>query len=291
VPEQNLTGCVYPVIRRNLDVASCSVQIWDDTSEHLYYARYGRIYWHLPIPTDLREWDVANGLSFRCLEPLHRWSLNFHEGDDVAFDLIYEGIHEPCEPHPAGSLPMPPGIGHFDQLCHVTGTLLLDGERFSVDCIEMRDKSWGPRSDGPRLADASDHSGGAYTYGATGRGNGFCAYGIGGTGINGQRAVIAGFLWRDGILGRLTDGTRRRERDSRGRPATVVIEATDEHGRSLMAEGSCVNSYAHLSTPNGFAWMSGTVWALDGETGWGEDQEVWDAATLRRAVREGIVKP
>jgi hypothetical protein len=71
----------------------------------------------------------------------------------------------------------------------------------------------------------------------------------------------------------------------------VTIEATDEHGRLLVAHGSCVNSYAHLSTPNGFAWMSGTVWTMDGETGWGEDQEVWDAATLRRAVREGMVKP
>lgn len=292
VPKRKLTACIYPVIRTNQNIASCSVQVWDDTAEDIYYARYGRVYWHLPMPTDLRAWDLPNGLSFRCIEPLRKWRLTYREDEDMDFDLTWEGIHEPYVPSMWGAEPTaaPAGVGHFDQLCHVTGTLTLAGEQIPVDCIEMRDKSWSPRSDAPRGTAGPDYSGGAYSYGAAGPETGFCTYAMGGTG-DGPREVLMGFLWRDGTLGRLTSGKRVRDRDRRGRPSKVVIEATDEHGRSLVAEGTCANTYVHLSTPNGFAWMSGTPWVIDGVRGWGEDQEVWDAGAMRRAVRQGIVKP
>jgi hypothetical protein len=290
VPERKLTGCVYPVIRTNQRIASCSVQVWDDSAEEIYYAPYGRVYWHLPMPDDLRNWDLPNGLSFRCIEPLRRWELTFSEGDDFAFELAYEGLHEPYVPHRWGQEDATSHVRHFDQLCRVTGTLTLNGEDIPVDCIEMRDKSWSPRSDGPRTGGA-DRSGGAYSYGSTGPDDGFCVYAMGGDTTAGPHDVVMGYLWRDGQLGRLTSGRRRRERDARGRPSHVVVEGTDEHGRSFTAEGSCVNNFVHLSTPNGFAWMSGTPWVIDGTQGWGEDQEVWDAASLRRAVRDGDIRP
>lgn len=286
IPERKLTGAIYPVIRTNQRIASCSVQVWDDTAEDIYYAPYGRVYWHLPMPTTLREWDLPNGLSFRCIEPLKKWHLTFKDGDDIEFDLTYEGIHEPHVPH---LLYPDAGTGHFDQLCRVTGSLTLYGDRIPVDCIEMRDKSWKTRSDSTRSA--GDVSGRAYSYGSTGPDTGFCVWAFGGSGTEGPHDVIEGYLWRDDTLGQLTGGKRTRARDHRGRPSQVLIEAEDEHGRSFSAEGTCVNTYVHLSTPNGFAWMSGTPWLIDGVQGWGEDQEVWGAAAMRRAVREGIVKP
>jgi hypothetical protein len=292
VPERKLTAAIYPVIRTNQKIASCSIQVWDDSAEQMHYAPYGRVYWHLPMPTDLRNWDLPCGLSFRCIEPLREWRLTFADGDDIAFDLTFRGIHDAYAPTMAGmDDAMPAGFGHFDQLCHVTGSLSLYGDELAVDCVEMRDKSWSARSDLPRSPDGPKLDGGAYSYGATGPDEGFCVWALGAADTEGPHAVLGGFLWRDGVLSNLVSGKRVRDRDGRGRPARVLIEATDDRGRSFTAEGTCVNNYVHMSTPNGFAWMSGTPWVIDGVPGWGEDQEVWEAGAMRHAVRAGLVKP
>ena len=47
-------------------------------------------------------------------------------------------------PHPAGMSPFWKGR-HFDQAMHVTGEVILNGERIPIDCFQVRDRSWSPR--------------------------------------------------------------------------------------------------------------------------------------------------
>ena len=47
-------------------------------------------------------------------------------------------------PHPVGVAPFLKGT-HFDQAGHVTGEVVLRGERIPIDCYSVRDRSWGPR--------------------------------------------------------------------------------------------------------------------------------------------------
>ena len=98
---------------------------------------------------------------------------------------------------------------HFDQFGRVTGDVVLHGERIAVDCIAMRDRTWGPRPETrPRQA--------AYVTGAAGRRR--TASSPSPTPrSDGDDPIAYGFLRRDGETVGLAGGTRTVERD-------------DEHG-------------------------------------------------------------
>ena len=67
----------------------------------------------------------------------------------VSFDLIHEAVgplygskaEKKADEDPEQSF----GRAHFEQHMHVTGTLSIKGERFSIDGFGLRDHSWGPR--------------------------------------------------------------------------------------------------------------------------------------------------
>ena len=59
---------------------------------------------------------------------------------------MFDAIMAP-NPHPVGVAPFVRGT-HFDQAGHVTGEMVLHGERIPIDCFSVRDRSWGPRPQG-----------------------------------------------------------------------------------------------------------------------------------------------
>ena len=155
------------------------------------------------------------------------------------------------------------------------GRLVLHGERMDVDCFEMRDRSWSVRKDsGPVRA--------GYDYAVAGPGKAFLAMTMH---AGDQDVLIAGYHLEGEDVVRLTGGRREVER-SQGRPVAVRIEASDERGNELHAEGRCVNRYAFQSSPNYFAWMCLTDWSFEGTRAWGEDQDVWSPDLLRAELRE-----
>ena len=261
IPERHLTGCVYPLFRTNQNICSAGVYVWDHTGEGVHEILYAQNYWHLPLPADLRAMTLPNNLSYEVLEPLHRYRVRYQDGDELELDLEYEGLIPPHATARDGV------VSHLDHPCHVTGTLRLAGEELAVDCLEMRDKSWSVRPDFRSLIPGSARV--AYTYGLASADGGFLAMSFSFDG--GEGNVTSGILLRDGELSPLVSGTRRSVVD-RGRPTAVAIAATDALGRTLTAEGRCVNRFAFQSSPGIFAWMSGTEWDLDGDRAWGEDQ-------------------
>jgi hypothetical protein len=260
IPERRLTGCIYPLFRPNQNICSAGVYVWDDSGEGAHEILYAQNFWHLPLPEDLRHMELPSGLAYEVLEPLHRYRVSYRDGNELALNLVYEGL---IPPHPTerGGV-----VSHLDHPCRVTGTLRLGDEELAVDCLEMRDKSWGIRPDFRWIMGTTRA---AYTYGLASADSAFLALSASPDG--GEGTVMSGVLVRDGELAPLVSGIRRADLE-RGRPTKVVVEATDARGRSFRAEGRCVNRFAFQSSPGLFAWMSGTEWDLDGQPAWGEDQ-------------------
>ena len=274
VPERGLGGMVYALFRPNLGVAALVVQVWSDEHVAPWASPYARSLWHLRMPDGDLD-DVQLGfLHMRVVEPLRAYELRYDDGDSCTFDLRYEAA---MEPHvvAAGR-----DLGHFDQLCHVSGELRVDGERVAVDCHAVRDRSWYVRDDFRSLRSA-------YTYGAVDAGEHFLAYSRPADNAGDLAAVFGGYLVRDGEKADLKDGTRRVLSRRRGHPDEIELAATDALGRTVEARGRVTSSLASQSTPGMFAYMSIAEWTIGDRPGHGEDHDVWspDALAERHRLR------
>ena len=189
--------------------------------------------------------------------------------------LRFDGVMAPEPLRAAGST-----FGsahHFDQFGRVTGTLRLHGERIAVDCLAMRDRTWGPRPETrPRQA--------AYITGAASESHAFLA--VTNTAPDGDDAIAYGFLRRDGETVGLAAGRRTVLRDDEhGWVREIVVDAIDAHRRPLHAVGTPVSRM--IVNRHTFIDINSLVrWDLDGAVGWGEDQDMWPVHTFAARRRQ-----
>jgi hypothetical protein len=204
------------------------------------------------------------------------YDLGYADGDRLTLELRFEAV---MAAEPLAAVGSTFGRAHhFDQFGRVTGHIELHGERIDIDCVGMRDRTWGRRpEDRPRRA--------AYVTGATGPADGFLAV----TNIrDGMDTVAYGFLRRDGRATPLAGGQRRVERSpEHGWIASIEIEATDEEGRTLLAVGRPVSRM--IVDRHTFIDVNSLVhWDIAGQEAWGEDQDMWpvhDWSKYRREAR------
>jgi hypothetical protein len=281
VPERRLSGQVYPFLRPNQRVTTLGVFVWDDSGSQLFDCRYAKNLFHVPLPedADLSDLSLDGGLSIRALEPLSRYSVHYLDADEghLEIDLQFDAIAPPN--HLAES--------HLDQPGRYTGTIRLDGENIAVDGYGFRDRSWGSRS---QIGSSLNNSGakrGGYSYATASEGEAFHAITM--AFANDEAIPIHGYLIRNGEYSRLVPGKGRRtviERATGDAPTRVRIEAEDELGRSLRAEGRCLNKIGLHLNPNLFTWNCLTDWSWDdGRRGYGEDHDNWSAAAATRFFR------
>jgi hypothetical protein len=90
-----------------------------------------------------------------------------------------------------------------------------------------------------------------------------------------------GYLLRDGVVGDLVSGERRVLERRHRAPVRVVLDAEDEHGRTLHAEGSVRTALRWTGWPGRLAFWTLTDWEWDGLRGWGEDQEFFPLEQIR----------
>ena len=159
VPERGLSGQLYPYFKKNQGVAAGGAFFWDGRHERPETCVYAKQFWHLPLADDARLTDLAlaNGISYRCLEPQKQWAIRYDDpddGDEIHVDLTVTGV-------------VPPnmlGESHVDQACRYQGTIVLHGEEITVDSYGFRDRSWGPRPQyGQGIHGGGSHRGG-YSY-------------------------------------------------------------------------------------------------------------------------------
>jgi hypothetical protein len=175
-----------------------------------------------------------------------------------------------------------PKASHYDQTGHVTGHLLLDGERIDVDCYAMRDRSWGPRYErGYRRV--------GYTWAASPELS-LLSYTAPDSGPGGAEPehVYAGYVRRDNETARIVDGRRVVKRDPvHGWVTGIDLEVIDEHGRTTSGHAE---SASRMILPGSTSVCVNTAlrWTLDGRPVAGEDQDVWpikEWRLLRRPAR------
>jgi len=281
VPERRLGGWLYTMVRPNIGNVAGGCWVWDDSAhlpwEVLYSANYSAL--ELDRSTTLADVTLPTGVRVKAVEPTMGYELGFEDGDRLSVALRFDGV---MAPHPLTAVGSTFGrANHFDQIGRVHGHIVLHGERIDVDCLGMRDRTWGPRPENrPRQA--------AYVTGASSPDDGFLAV----TNSRDEGDPVAyGFLRRDGEIANFVEGHRRVERDpEHGWIQSIVIDAIDERGRQLRAEGEAVSRIT--INRHTFIDINSLVrWQLDdGSVGWGEDQDMWPVHTwsaMRRAERAG----
>lgn len=279
-PERRLGGWLYTMVRPNIGTVAGGAWVWDDTANLPWEVPYSANYTALELPdgADLADCRLPTGVSMRVLEPCTRYALRVEDGERLQADLVFDAVMPP-EPLTATGSTFG-SAHHFDQFGRVTGEVVLHGERIAIDCIGMRDRTWGRRPENrPRQA--------AYVTGAVDGEHAFLA--VTNATEDGER-VAYGFLRRDGETVSLAEGERRVERDPEiGWMTRIELSARDAEGRALEATGTPVSRI--VLNRHTFIDINSLVrWDVDGHTGWGEDQDMWPVhrwSRLRRERRAG----
>jgi len=277
-PERKLGGWLYNMFRPNIGTVAGGAWVWDDTASLPWEVPYSANYTALRIPenADLNDIVLPTGVRLKTLKPLTSYRLGFEDEDRLRLDLQFDAVMPPKPMRKANSSFQ--RLSHFDQFGRVTGAITLHGELIDIDCYAIRDRSWGPRP---------EHRPGrsAYVTGIASARDAFLAV----TKWNDPDYPIAyGFLIEDGVTGDIVSGRRHVERDpSTGYVHTILIEATDEHGRKLEATGRRLSGI--VLNRHSFIDSNGLIeWTLNGKTAHGEDQDMWPVhewSAMRRKMR------
>ncbi|MGR3321206.1 MAG: DUF7065 domain-containing protein [Sagittula sp.] len=265
--ERRLGGWLYTMIRPNSRTVSGGAWIWDDSAsafwEVPYYANHATQ--RLREGTDLRDCTLPNGVEIRVEEPLTRYRLGYTDAPRLSVELAYTAI---MPPQPITATDSGFGnLSHFDQFGRITGRIVLHGEEIPIDCVSIRDRSWGPRPEHrPKRT--------AYVTAATADGTrAFLAVCDPGPGAG---AAKYGFMLREGRAVALGATRRTDTRDPMtGFIDTIAIEGRDADGASFRAEGRplsriVINRHSFVDINSLIEWTF-----EDGTVAWGEDQDIW----------------
>ena len=275
-PDRRLGGWFYTMARPNIGTIAGGAWIWDDSAHLPWEVLYSANYSALPIPSrqDLTDITLPTGVSIKVLEPCMSYALGYEDGERLRADLRFDGVMAP-EPLTATGSTFG-SAHHFDQFGRVSGHIELHGERIGIDCLAMRDRTWGRRPENrPRQA--------AYITGMATPDAGFLAV----TNVRPEGdEVVYGFLRRDGRNAGLTGGSRIATRDpDTGMTTRIELRLGDREGRELEAVGEPVSRI--VTNRHTFIDINSLVrWDLGGEIAWGEEQDMWPVHRFARWRRE-----
>jgi len=301
VPERRIGGWLHAGYHATRNEVTWRVFAWDptgaDPARLAYYAQKADV--PMPEAPDLRDLTFpGDGFSVKMLRPLMDYHVAYRDADrDFGIEFEHRSVHPPQRFTPGE----PPALHnpHLDQLGHLTGELILRGERIEIDCHSIRDRTWGPRTNhpvGPGSTGGAPRThrvlepGGArwreierergrgriqYIFGHADAQSGFLGFVRPQDGdARGWSPMNVGWLLRDGRFERL-DKTKSRMRNFRdpvtGWSAHMLVSLEDVTGRRMEAEGT---AESHMCE-HGAGANALMRWEFDGEVGWGEDQDGW----------------
>jgi hypothetical protein len=275
-PQRKLGGWLYTMVRPNIGTVAGGTWIWDEHA-HLpwevpYYTNYTSL--RLPADADARDIAFPNGVTVKAIEALRKYELKVEDEGKLSLNLIFEAI---MAPQPlAGPASVYGAAGHFDQYGRMKGSIILHGEEIAIDCLAIRDRSWGPRAEHrpPRSA---------YVTGISSCHSGFLAV----TSRTEEHEIAHGFLLSAGVVSPLKGHRTVKRCPRNGWVTDIVIEGRDEMGRNLEARGRRLSGI--IINRHTFIDSNGLIeWTINGEPGHGEDQDMWPVhswSAFRRAAR------
>ena len=265
VPERGIGGWLYTSLRATAGVCAGGAWIWDGRASEPWRAPFFEQFSWLKYPDQPRapqRLDFPTGMTIEVRDPLRSYDVSYNDRDRLSVELHFEAL-EPPVPLRAGAPPYPKAH-HFDQTGHVTGTIRLDGEQIAVDCYAMRDRSWGRRTE-------RGYSRVGYAWAASPELS-LLTYSLP---TDTSDNIHSGYLRIGDEIAYIADGRRIVERDPSNRWVTrVAIDATDELGRQVHAEGRAVSRLI-LPGSTSICVNTSLEWIVDGTIVHGEDQDVW----------------
>jgi hypothetical protein len=159
VPDAGIFGNVYVLARPNAGVATSSILVGQGFCADPWEVDFTDPQVHLPCPESFAEFSLPNGLTVTAPTP-KEYDVSYENVlGACSFNLSFRALHEPFDPGDPDQNPLletDRGTGdsrhgnewengHFEVKGHITGELELRGRRYTVDCYDGMDHSWGPR--------------------------------------------------------------------------------------------------------------------------------------------------
>jgi hypothetical protein len=291
LPERKTTVYIYFYHRPNMNLSAGGVKVWDPSGSSEYDCLgYD---WNrtqaLPPGADMFDFTLENGLSVHMIEPFSQVGIQHRGAFEV--DLEWRAL---ISPYAFGQNAGLDGWttetdgftnGHYQQFGQMTGTVTIDGEAIEVDQPAIRDRSWGPRN-----AVAVRRM--ELLWCCASAENLFSVMSVSTHALDSDPVlgttdqVVFGFYVRDGQGGYITGGTSRvLERGPDLRSLHVELDATDDHGRELHAEGRGVNALVWPVYDRTYQLCAATEWSFDGVRATGEDWSCMPTEQARRMLR------
>lgn len=278
IPERRIHGLIQHYFRPNMGMLNGGPVLWDAGGRYQWNCLHYDWAHLQAMPEGAAKFDMKarNSLAVRKMEPLSKYKLDYDK-DGLFFDLTWTAIGPAHQLKTGDAGQTATAKFHLEQPGRMTGTLRCDGEEFAVDCLSMRDCSYGTR-------DYESLACGGYFWGiAVDRA--FHAIAMG----EGREArSIGGFIWKDGELSSLASGRREVLEWGEHGPARVLFEATDQLGRSLRATAEIDPGLIFTGYTDHTVVWSLMRWDWDGMELWGDNQEFCPTERFRRIARGEI---
>lgn len=298
IPEHNLVGAVYVVMRQPVGVCVGEVVIFNRLSGDRMDVLYFDSNQQMRLPDDLADYALDNGIRVRVTDAPRSYRIDYEGVDDTELHLELNGLMDPYDIHDPAMCPTAPPAeraaegsgfgtaysGHFDMTARVTGTLRLYGETFTIDCLDTMDHSWGPRP----VRDMHTIGWGHAHFGED-----LCCHAIWQAGEPSERAdrwgLVHGYVLEDGAVTGLTSGrmdvTRHDEMLTSAR-----VEVMDARGRTHTMTGRTVSSDVwHCYTALEVRHLL-LEWESGGRVGHGVIQETYPVQRFARARNAARVR-
>jgi hypothetical protein len=260
VPEAAVTVYLYTWFRPVLGIYGGGCLIWDDKAF---------LPWDIPAfhydvnrpllaPVDLRSLELDCGM--RTIKEGWQYEMTYARRD-IEVALRFDGVTPPEIITGKGMKEF--FSGHIDQSGRYSGHVKIGKTRHEVECVGIRDRSWGPRviTDDIRMN---------YCHGQSAE-LAFVSYSHPGSTHD---EVFKGYLSRDGRRVDLSGGSRKSvyRNDELRR---IELELIDTEGRHLTATGVPLNRMVYEPYPNLLTWLYLMQWRVGEHTIFGEEQDVW----------------
>lgn len=274
IPEHRIHGLMFAGFRTNLKIVGSLVAIWQGMKEQPLAAEHYDLRGYVPFPdSDLDNYQLANGLSVKILEPMQRFQLDYADARrGTELHLVFDAIMPPVSY---------PGGAHFDQAGKVDGTLILKGKEYKVDCFSPRDHSWGPRPETPAIAPPV-----SWLHGIFGRDFAFhvmatddessAPFWASTYPVPAGKNLVGGYIFKDDVVTQVVTARKQTVRvPGKLTPTGYILELIDDKGESYTFRGEVTALLPIFVSGNTMVMEAQTSWRYGDRTGWGESQDVF----------------
>ncbi len=277
VPEAGIHALCYLWHHPNLKLATGGLYVWQGIKRYMPQAELCDVRTFMSdraLANNLQDYRLDNGYGVRIIEPLKKLHMTYEDAARRnAVDLQYEALSEPV---------MFGDGKHFEQPMRVRGEVMLRGKRHSVDCYNVRDRSWGKArpEDNMPLPPVS------WMTGVFGEDFAFNCNVLdqveenpeikGRVELPREKTFNGGWVRRDGAVHRLVRARKRVEREAGSRlPLAVELEFTDETHRITNLRGTLQAACPWQVWPNMMFMVCQMRWDYEGRIAYGDCQEAY----------------